>query len=441
VATQRSRTPADSVLMGLAVSNSAPVEAEVLPADDAACDLVLARSAPPAPPRPPRPRRTVTALSILFSARLRLVLAVLLAVFVVGTAVLAWVEGDLVGAAYVTVISELTGANASPDAGAVEKVTLTLLTVVSIALIPALTAALVDATVKARLRSERGDVPADLDNHVVVVGLGNVGTRVVRDLHNRGVDVVAIERDGGVSGVQAVRELGIPVIVGDASREEVLAAAQVATSRALVVVSTDDVTNLEISLLGRAAKPDLRVVLRLFDAEFARRVHRAFAINLSRSVSYLAAPAFAAAMLGRQVVATIPVRRRVLLVAELPVRAGSRLENDTVAAVNRVGEARLLAIRTGWDDQVLWLPPAGRRLVRTDSLIVVATRAGFGRLLSDTRTVAVDNPTPGRLLEPWLTPSLAPEPRSGPDPAPSVADESPEIPPYGPTDTGSTRPA
>ena len=138
------------------------------------------------------------------------------------------------------------------------------------------------------------------------------------------------------------------MIIGDASRTETLAAASVATCRALVVVSTDDVTNLETALLGRAAQPDLRVVLRLFDGEFADRVRRAFNINISRSVSYLAAPAFAAAMLGRQVLATIPVRRRVLLVAELPIGDGlaARAPDRGRRSTGR-HEARLLAIRTG----------------------------------------------------------------------------------------------
>src|SRR3712207_8666240 len=56
---------------------------------------------------------------------------------------------------------------------------------------------------------------------------------------------------------------------------------------------------------------------RLFDGDFADRVERAFRIDVSRSVSYLAAPAFAAAMLQRDVIGAIPVNRRVLLIADL----------------------------------------------------------------------------------------------------------------------------
>ncbi len=441
VAIRRTSARPDDVLLGLAFTDgrSDPVVLPPPPGDSGA-DLVLARTKPvPEPaPRPPQ-RRRVSAMAVLLGARLRLVVTVLVGVFVAGTAALTWATGNFFQSAYVTVISELTGANADPRADALQKVTLTALTVVSIALIPAITAAIVDSTVKARLRSERGDLPTTLREHVVVIGLGHVGTRVVRRLHAAGVEVVAIERSPDAYGIVPARELGIPVIIGDASRNPVLTSAGVATCRALVVVSTDDVTNLEISLLGRAAQPNLRVVLRLFDADFARRVQKAFAINISRSVSYLAAPAFAAAMLGRQVIATIPVRRRVLLVAELPVQAGSALEYAPAATVHRAQEVRLLAIRTGREEHVLWLPPDGRRIARTDSLIVIATRAGLGRLLVDTRAVPGADPS-GRAgpLKQWETPR--PPARAG-QTSPVASDSPAPMPAERPTDTGSTHPA
>jgi hypothetical protein len=127
-------------------------------------------------------------------------------------------------------------------------------------------------------------------------------------------------------------------------------------------------------------------------------------------VSYLAAPAFAAAMMGRQILSTIPVRRHVLLVAELPVGANSPLDLQPVAAITRTHEIRLIAIRTG-DGQVLWRPSGGRPIHSSDTLIVVATRRGLTHLLADTVTPAhADNNTPYRLLKPWGVPQARPTP-------------------------------
>jgi Trk K+ transport system NAD-binding subunit len=230
-------------------------------------------------------------------------------------------------------------------------------------------------------------------DHFVVVGLGNIGTRVITALHGLGLDVVAVDHREQARGVQVARDLGIPVIVGDATQEGVLQAAWVQTSRALVVLTTDDVRNLEAALLGRAIAEHLRVVLRLFDGDFATRIERAFGLATSRSVSYLAAPTFAAAMMDRAVLDTIAIRRRVLLVAELPVGANSPLEGRLASEVNRPHETRLLALRTGRGAQTLWSPHQGRQLVRTDRIVVVCTRTGLGRLVAG--CAAAPEPVPG----------------------------------------------
>jgi Trk K+ transport system NAD-binding subunit len=352
----------------------------------------------------------------MLGTRVRAILLALLGLFVVATTVLALVKRTGWGeAAYLALITELGGANADPASSGPERITLLVLTLVSIAVIPLLTAALVDSVVKARLRIEAGGLVEPVSGHMVVVGLGHVGTRVVQALTEAGITVVAVELDPAARGVPIARELGVPVIIGDASHAEVLEAASVATCRALVIVSTDDVINLETALLGRAVKTNLRVVMRLFDGEFADRVQKAFAINISRSVSYLAAPAFAAAMVSRQVIATIPVKRRVLLVAEIPLSIRSDLVGHAAQDVHQPGGCRLIAVR-GADDHVEWEPwSSPRPLAADDTLIVVATRAGLGWLLGH------------------ATPAPA-EPRTQP-----VGPATP--PPLGPADAATSRTA
>ncbi len=428
----RERTRPEEVLAGLAVMGPRGTVPEVLPADaDERADLVLARAKPAPPPRPPRTSTAGLVFSLIFGRRMRIIIAVFLGLYGLGTAALAAAQGGAWGdAAYGALITALSG---NPDEGVTgpwPRAAIVALTLVSIALIPAITATIVDALVKLRLQREAGGLYDPIADHMVVVGLGDVGIRIVRALHDQGFEVVAIERDPDTAGVQIARDLKIPVIIGDASRAETLDRASISTAQALVVASTDDVTNLETGLLGRAAQPDLRVVLRLFDSEFANRVRRAFNIHTSRSVSYLAAPAFAAAMFGRAVLATIPARRRALLIAEVPVGQRSLLEHRTVATLQRPHETRLLAIRTA--DQVLWRPAEGRPLRAGERVIVIATRAGLSRLLAESSTDSDAGPArPYRLLEPWEVPA----PRSG-----STEGTAP-TPPIGPPDGGSTGPA
>jgi Trk K+ transport system NAD-binding subunit len=413
----RADVAADTVLCGLAES-SQDGEPALLPRDQARADLVLAvATGAPVTTRTSRRRgddpslavvrrqvtnqrrrrrlgnfrrwlrRPLEPLRTLISRKLRITALVLFSLLVLATGVFAYVRGLSVwNAAYETILDALGGANPDPAQPAVEKITETVLSIVSIALIPVITAAVVEAVVNARLALALGRLKQPIFDHVVVVGLGNVGTRVIRQLHELGVPVVAIDRAETARGVQVARELNIPLVIGDASRLETLRAASVDTCRSLVVLSTDDVTNLESALHARELNEELRVVLRLFDGDFADRVQKAFGVTASRSVSYLAAPAFAAAMMEREVIGTIPVSRHVLLIAEVPVCAGSAIEGSALSAADDTGEVRVIALNPGRTARTVWQPPADHRLRAEDELLVVATRSGLGRLLTRTST-------------------------------------------------------
>jgi Trk K+ transport system NAD-binding subunit len=145
-----------------------------------------------------------------------------------------------------------------------------------------------------------------------------------------------------------------------------------------VAVTGDDVTNLEAALEARAINPGVRVVVRLFDDDFAAHVYKEFGNTASRSVSYLAAPAFAAAMMGREVLGTLSVYRKVLLIAEVPVEAGSELAGQEQRDLDKPGLTRVLAVRRTGSGAFDWSgADRGRVLVPGDRLIVAATRAGF----------------------------------------------------------------
>jgi Trk K+ transport system NAD-binding subunit len=100
-------------------------------------------------------------------------------------------------------------------------------------------------------------------------------------------------------------------------------------------------------------------------------------------VSYLAAPSFAAALLDRAVIATIPVGRHALLVTDVPVIAGSPLDGRPLSAVARPGEVRLLAhARPG--QRADWSADPRMVITAGDRLTVVARRAGLTALLRET---------------------------------------------------------
>ena len=395
---RRSEVAADRVICGLADTRGAK-KPELLPTDQNNADLVLALADSQATMVDTAPHRRVHNLLLTlrwrvaasFNRKLGFATLGLLALLGLGTVLFASVGGFSWGDALYLTLLDAAGA-AQPDSAlnTVNKITQTMVTIVGISIIPVVTATVVDAVVSSRLTTALGRV-RPIAGHVVVVGLGNLGTRVVGLLHDLKVPVVCVDSDESARGVPLARRIGAPIVFGDASREDTLRAAYLGTSRALVAVTSNDVTNLEAALHGRAMREELRVVLRLLDSDFAERVQRNFGITISRSVSYLAAPEFAAAMLGRQVLCTIPVGRRVLLIAEVPIHVGSQLDGVGCHTVNAPRQAQVIAIRRHTTGTFLLPAPGDHLLISGDRLVVLATRAGLGRIL--TRSVA---PTPRR---------------------------------------------
>jgi Trk K+ transport system NAD-binding subunit len=309
--------------------------------------------------------------------RFGLLFTVLLAIVVAGF-VLNFVRYSFTNAAYLTLM-DMTGSALTDyrDKG-VEKVAQVLLTFDGLAFIPVVTAIIVGARLTGTVRR----APRPPGGHIIVVGLGNVGTSVTGQLHDLGFDVVCIDNKPDAPGVPLARQLGLPVVIGDAFREETLRRASLETCIALVSVTSSDIVNLETALNARALREEVRIVLRLTNDDLAERLGKTITNTVSRSVPYLAAPAFAAAMLEHQVLRTIAVGRHVLLIADIRVADQAGLAGSPLRDTEDDGQARVLALQVSGSSGLDWSPRRDYLLAAGDRLIVLATRKGLEPFLS-----------------------------------------------------------
>ncbi len=384
---RRGETDAAQFVCGLAVTEDG-VSPRLLPPDEQTADLVLAvADGTPRNPLARQRRRPLQAgmriLHTLFGHKLGMVFLALFAVLVCGFILLATFGGfSLTNSLYLTFLDAAGAAVSDPSLSAPEKVAQFLLTFDGMAVLPVVTAAVVGARLTGSLHSTERLV----SDHVIVAGLGNVGTRIVGQLHDLGVDVVCVDKNENAAGMSMARRLGLRVVIGETHREETLRAAGITTSQALVSVTNSDIVNLETGLHARALAADLRLVLRLTDEDLAERVQKTVGNTISRSVSYLAAPAFAAAMLEHQVLRTIPVGRHVLLIAEVQVGPASELAGQSVEDVHQEGELRLIAIQPKGASGVDWSPRRDYPISPQDRLYVLATREGLSQVLARSQT-------------------------------------------------------
>ncbi len=324
----------------------------------------------------------------LFWHRIGLAFGCLIAILGVGFVLLATVVHYSLGnALYLTFLDAAGTAVTSPRLSAPEKTAQFLLTFDGMAFLPLVTAAVVGARLVGSVHGR--DRP--IADHVIVVGLGNVGTRVLGQLHDLGIDVVCVDKSEKAAGVPLARRLGLKVVIGETYREETLLAAGIAGCQALVSVTDSDIVNLETALHARSLAEQPRIVVRLYDDDLAERVQKSVDNTISRSVSYLAAPAFAAAMLEHQVLRTIPVGRHVLLIADVTVGPGAELAGQRVNDVHDGSEVRLIALRRRGGTGVDWSPRPRDEIHPQDGLVVLATRAGLSRVLARASTNPADH--------------------------------------------------
>jgi len=384
--------------------------AELFPGGD---DQVLCLAeAPPLPARrnrhPERPAleqpgRLAAAWTVLLGAdvRLRVTTAIVLVLTVTGI-VIFWAFSeqnlDLIDAVYFTVtIMTTTGfgdihLRNAPAPLQLYGVALMLSGTAALAILFAL---ITDALISARLARVLGaNIPRGLHDHVVVCGLGNIGYRMVEQLHDLGVPVVAAELQETNRYLPAVRRLGVPLLVADIRLPETLQTLHVEKARSVVVVTSSDIVNLETALNVQALNPAVPVVQRLFDPDLAARVERAFGIHISRSPSALAAPSFAVAAAGEHVLATIAVGAAVLAVARFHVAPGCQAQGRTVAELEAAAGSRVLLLEDAGGTR--WRPDPATPLDGGTELVAVVPRGALGRLLAWTGTgaTAARNPSP-----------------------------------------------
>jgi Trk K+ transport system NAD-binding subunit len=385
---RREDTPPGRVLCGLAVPDDPADTTQLIAPENLDGHVGLVLAVADGTPRDPLARRSHPLRGTLRMSRRLLwnkfgvTFCVVLALALAGFILLA-VAGHDPGDVLWLGIMDMTGsAFTSPADVGQEKVAQVLLTVDGMALLPLVTAIIVGARLTGTIRGE----PRPRGGHVIVVGGGEIGTRVMGGLHDLGFDVVLIDQDAKARGVTFARNQGMPVVIGDAPSERTLRRAGLDSAIALVSATSSDIANLETALQAKALRgDDLRIVLRLFDDDLAQRVSETLGNVVSRSVSYLAAPAFAVAMLEHQVLRTIPVGRHVLLIADVRVAPGAAIAGRPLAGLEDDGLSRVLAIAERGTPRFSWSPRRDHRLVAGDRVIVLATRAGLSTFLAGNR--------------------------------------------------------
>ncbi len=108
--------------------------------------------------------------------------------------------------------------------------------------------------------------------------------------------------------------------------------AGVGQARAVIVTTSDDLTNLDAAITAREINRDAKIVIRLFDETLATKVAGALAMP-TISTSQVAAPAFIAAATGRKIYQGFQLAGQQVHLTDITIHPAGRLVGLTVGDI------------------------------------------------------------------------------------------------------------
>lgn len=265
--------------------------------------------------------------------------------FLGGVAVFMIVEGsnlaDALFSAFTIFVTGDPGSLHFDHVSPITKIYASLLMVLGAVAVATVFGLVADFLLSHRIEQLLGKGLTKMTDHVIVCGLGQTGYGIWEELQHFGDQVCIVEKADN-DFTHKLRKLDVKIVLGDLAEPDTLVEADIHTAKSVIVASDDDLVNVEIALNVKELRPDVNVVLKMFDQRMAKKLQEAFGIRAAFSATALAAPAFAAASHCDSVLDSMHLDEDLLVTAELELAAGSPLAKTTPIKLRKEHEFTIL---------------------------------------------------------------------------------------------------
>jgi voltage-gated potassium channel Kch len=228
-------------------------------------------------------------------------------------------------------------------------------------------AILTERAFSARLPFNKARPSIPKENHVVVIGLERVGQQVASLLQTLKQPCVGVT-DEPIEGEFMPH---LPLVVE--SIQEALPKINLENARSTMILTKDEMTNLEIGLMVQTIHPLCPIILRTTDSQFGAHIARLLPNAKAFSIDSLAAEVFAAAAFGEKILSLLHLNDQTLLVTEYQVEVGDTLQALLIAEVAYGFNVMPILHQRTFLKPEKFFPSEDIQLQTGDRLIVLAT--------------------------------------------------------------------
>ncbi len=237
-------------------------------------------------------------------------------------------------------------------------------------------------------RSERRNaweeaVASTYRNHIIIMGAGHLGLRVIRSLVQMGLEVVAIDNSISPESAAELARLNVPLVAADGRLPSTMRTAGLRHAQAFIVCTSNDHLNLEATMRARDLNPDIRIVVRMWDNQFAEQISRFLNVEAVLSASDLAAPVFAGSALDIEITQTLNVNGVDYSMIRLHVAPGSFLDGETVGTLQEQHEMDI--VLHGQHDTIEVHPAHKNTVLAGDTLVIFAQHSKITDIVARNR--------------------------------------------------------
>ena len=214
-----------------------------------------------------------------------------------------------------------------------------------------------------------------LRDHFIICGAGRVGSHLVRGLLGSSETFIVIERDP--QKVAELSDLGVTVLVRDATLEESLREAGVEHARGLAACLPDDADNVYVVLTARDLNPNMHIVARAAEEQAEPKLIRAGA-NRVVAPTIIGGHRMAMALTKPAVddfLGSITANKLELAFEQLEVDAGSTLVGQKLSQTNIRSELDIVVVSIRRSDGKILFNPSGEAMIQSGDLLIAIGHA------------------------------------------------------------------
>ena len=254
-----------------------------------------------------------------------------------------------------------------------------LIALMSLILVLSVFGLLIDELISSRFHFLQHRPKLPQSGHVIIVGFGRLGDRVIQILRELNQSMICITDQ--IPSSEILQK--VPFLIGDVLQE--LKSANLPKAKSVIAITNDPILNLEMALMAKeqSQSPNFLAVIRSHDRYFSESIPILLPRGKAFSLNSISAEAFAGAAFGENIISLFQLNNKTILVTEYCIEPDDTLIHKLISQVSYGYGVVPILLRTENTlkvQEVQCFPNEDYQLHEGDRLYLLASINGLRRI-------------------------------------------------------------